>query len=385
MNLVFVESSRRAWGSEQHFVDLAKGCHAAGHRVVAVVRAGSDVANLLVAAGLDVRQTPFRGGADPRALFKVLRAVREIGAEWLVTDHQKHYWALYLIARLTGSKLAVFRHMAYVRSWFNRVLFPLLVDRFFVVSDFALETLVKAGAPRERLTRLYNPVDLRRFKPCVSQRAATRKALDLPPNAVVAGFVGRHELGKGVQVLREALALAMARDERLHAVWVGSGPEWSNTRARSESGSYSHRHRFVEWTHSPEHYYVAFDCLIAPSQALETFGRVVAEAQACGVPVIASRVGGLAEAFEPGHTGRVFEGMDAESLAESMLSLLREKRERARMSEAGRRFVVRFELATIVNTFIVELGADRAPVVPPVDPRHVNRTAPTLDLSIKGP
>lgn len=363
MKLVFVESSRRAWGSEQHFVNLAKGCHSAGYRVVAVVRQGSDVANLLTEAGVDVRPTAFRGGADPRALAKVFRVIHEIDADWLVTDHQKHYWALYVLARLTGTKLAVFRHMAYVRSWFNRVLFPNVADRFFVVSNFAREALIKAGAPGSRLTRLYNPIDLKRFRPNPTQRARVRAALDLPADAFLVGFVGRHELGKGVHILREALVHAMARDSRVHALWVGTGPEWTNTHSTIAGSLYARRHRFVEWTNSPEDYYAALDCMIAPSQALETFGRVVAEAQACGVPVIASTVGGLGEAFDAGRSGRAFEGTNSMALAKSALSLLNDNAARERMSAEGRQFVKQFDTSNIVQAFLRELGsAERSTV-----------------------
>lgn len=351
MKLVFVESSSRAWGSEQHFVNLAVGCHAAGHRVVAVVREASDVARLLVEAGIDVRETPFRGGADPRALRLTYRVLKELNADWLITDHQKHYWALYLLARLSGSKLAVFRHLAYVRSWLNRVLFPRLTDRFFVVSDYALQALVDAGAPAARLSKLYNPIDLQRFQPDARQAAQVRASLNLPDDAYLVGFIGRHEIGKGVEVLRQALALAMAKDPQLHAVWVGMGPQWHSTRTAIARDAHATRHAFVDWTDKPEQYLVALDNLIAPSQAIETFGRVVAEAQACGVPIIASRVGGMAEAFEPGRSGLAYEGACPVQLAEAILSLKRDVSRRTWMAKLGRDFVKQFDTRHIVKLF----------------------------------
>ncbi len=356
MNFVFVGSSPRAWGSEQHFIGLAKACQEAGHRVIAVVRAGSEVACLMNQAGIDVRAVPFRGGEDPRAMYAAFKAIREIRADWIVTAHKKHYWPLYLLARMTRTRLAVFRHLVYVNDWATRVVFPRLVDRFFVVSDFALETLVQAGAPRERLTRLYNQIDLRQFRPDPEARAQTRAELELPSNALVVGFVGRHEIGKGVHILREALNLAMEVHPNLYALWVGSGPEWLATKAMLRAGAHHRRHRFVVWTRAPEQMYAALDCLVAPSVAPETFGRVVAEAQACGVPVIASAAGGMAEVFAAGQGGEVLSQLDPAVLAEKILRLVDDENRRQVMARLGRQFVRRFDSAVIVRQFIGHLS-----------------------------
>jgi len=356
MNLVFVGSSPRAWGSEQHFVSLAKACHDVGHRVVAVVRAGSEVASLLRHAGVTVCATPFRGGADPRAMLATFKAVRAIHADWLVTPHQKHYWPMYVLARLTGTRLAVFRHLAYVRSWLTRVVFPTLTDRFFVVSDFALETLANDGAPRGRLTRLYNPIDLQRFRPDAKIREQIRADLNLPAGALVVGFVGRHETSKGVRVLRAAFEQAMDCQPNIYALWVGGGDQWSETRAVVRASRHGDRHRFIEWTRTPEQIYAALDGLVAPSFAPETFGRVVAEAQACGVPVIASTAGGLGETFAAKESGDVFSGSEPALLAKRIVDLCNDDRRRASMGRAGRQFVQRFDSRLIVHSFLQYLA-----------------------------
>ncbi|MGC3982532.1 MAG: glycosyltransferase family 4 protein [Steroidobacteraceae bacterium] len=362
MKFVFVESSRRAWGSEQHFINLAVGCHAAGHEVVAVVKRDSDVARLLVEGGVKVIETPFRGGADPRAMLATYRAIKRLRADWVITDHQKHYWALYFLARMTGTRVALFRHMAYVRGWLTRVLLPRLVDRFFVVSDFALHALAEAGAPETRLSKLYNPIDLQRFKPDPQQAAATRTALNLPNNAYLLGFIGRHEWGKGVDVLREALSLAMAQDPNLHAVWVGAGPLWSTTEQAIVKGDYADRHRMIDWTDKPEHYLMALDCLVVPSQQVETFGRIAAEAQACCVPLIASRIGGLAEAFEPDRSGLAYEGNCPAQLAKLILSIRHDESRRQWMGKLGRDFVKQFDTPYIVRLFEQALNDTGRPI-----------------------
>lgn len=351
MNFVFVESSRRVWGSEQHFIDLAIGCRSAGHRVEVVARADSDVANLLRRAGIVVHATRFRGGADPRAMRIVWKTVRDIGADWIVTDHLKHYWPLYLVARGSGTRLAVFRHMAYLRQWFTRRVFPRVADRFFVVSRFARDKLVADGVCASQLLILYNPIDLTRFVANSDVRRHTRIELGLPLDVPVAGFIGRHDDAKGVPALRLALAHAMDRHPDLHAVWVGEGPQWQPTRDSVAAGPHAGRHRFVSWTEAVERYHVVLDCLVCPSEIEETFGRVLAEAQACGVPVIAHDRGGLREAFAPGETGLLWSDDDPATLSALILELLHDPQRRAAMGQAGRSFVQRFSTPRIVAEF----------------------------------
>ena len=351
MNLLFVESSRRSWGSEQHFVELAIGCQSAGHRVEAVVRAGSDVALSLQHAGVAVHATPFRGGADPRAMRVVWKTARSLKADWIVTDHLKHYWPLLLLARATGTRLAVFRHMAYIRGWLTRQIFPRLVDRFFVVSRFESERLACDGVCASRLITLYNPIDLGRFVPDLLARGQVRAELGLPAEAQLLGFIGRHDASKGVSALRLALSRAMDRDPGLHAAWVGEGPEWQATRDWVGAGPHADRHHFIPWTDCVQRYHAALDCLVCPSVIAETFGRVLAEAQACGVPVIARDRGGLPEAFDPGRSGLLWTDDDPETLAGLILEMLRDRQRRAAMGACGRAFVQRFSVPVIVAEF----------------------------------
>lgn len=351
MKFVFVESSRRVWGSEQHFIELAIGCRAAGHMVEAVVRKGSDVARLLQLGGIVVHATPFRGGADPRAMRTVWKTVRAIQADWIVTNHLKHYWPLYVIARATGTRLAAFRHMAYIRRWFTRVVFPRVVDRFFVVSRFSHDHIAAGGASADRLLILYNPIDRDRFVPDAQARRVIRDALGLPAEAPVVGYIGRHDAAKGIPLLRRALVHAMDRDPELHMVWVGEGPEWQATCDSVDAGAHADRHRFVAWTDTVERYHAALDCLVCPSEIEESFGRVLAEAQACGVAVIARNRGGMPEAFAPGVSGLLWPGDDPAELSALIRELMADPQRRAAMGQAGRDFVQRFSRPHIVAEF----------------------------------
>jgi glycosyltransferase involved in cell wall biosynthesis len=88
--------------------------------------------------------------------------------------------------------------------------------------------------------------------------------------------------------------------------------------------------QFVGFQYRPEHYFAALDLFIHTPRA-EAFGLVVAEAMATGLPVIATRVGGLLDLVRPGETGLLVPPDDPAQTAGALESLLSDTRERVRL------------------------------------------------------
>jgi D-inositol-3-phosphate glycosyltransferase len=113
--------------------------------------------------------------------------------------------------------------------------------------------------------------------------------------------------------------------------------------------------------------YPALDLLVCPSEEEETFGRVVAEAQACGVPVIARDRGGLPEAMIAGETGLLWRGDATHDLADLIGRLVDDRSRRQAMAAAAPASAARFSTDVVVNKFIAQLTAataDRARPIP---------------------
>jgi len=112
------------------------------------------------------------------------------------------------------------------------------------------------------------------------------------------------------------------------------------------------RVRFVE--PQPHHilstYYRAADVVIAPSRS-ESFGLVALEAAACGIPVVASAVGGLLSLVDDGRTGRLIDGRDPTDYARAVSEILGDDAVRASMSaasvERARRYTWSFAAARL--------------------------------------
>ena len=211
-------------------------------------------------------------------------------------------------------------------------------DRIIAASESERGTLVEHyGASPARIAIVPCGVDTEQFRPL--DRAAARRMLGLEADLPVLLFVGRIEPLKGIDVLVRA-ASQLESGYQLLVV----GGDAKDARKKAELQRLSHELgvvgniRFVDAVPHEELpiIYNAADVCIVPSY-YESFGLVALEAMACGVPVIASRVGGLKETVRDGQDGFLVPWRCPEPFAERVDLLLTNEPLRASMGEEARR------------------------------------------------
>ncbi len=167
-------------------------------------------------------------------------------------------------------------------------------------SDDRLETI---GVEPAIIGRWDRGVDLNRFDPALRDPA-------LLPGEINVLYAGRLTKEKGVDLLADAFQAAHARDPRLHLVLAGGGPEEEALRERLGDDA-----TFLGWQYGDDlaRVYASADVFLFASRT-DTFGQVVLEAQASGLPVVAVGEGGPATLIETGETG-LLAAADATALA----------------------------------------------------------------------
>lgn len=352
MRLLFVGTNRGPGGAESHFVGLATAMAAAGHEVAAVACRDDFIWRSLDADGrVALAAGEFRQKFDRAAMTAVRRTARALRPDWIVGSFELDYWGTALVAAERRVPLALFRHHAALKRSSVRVL-PWLVRRFVLPSEYLRRWAVERGVADRRTAMLYNPIDTEHFRPSPERRAAMRASLGFGDRDVVVGFVGRLEPNKGVDVLAAALTRAMARVPALRALWIGHGrlaPEIDRIIAESP---FADRHVRRPWELDVAPYYPAMDVLAMPSVGPEAFGRVSVEAQACGVPVLASAIGGVGETLADGRTGRLVAPGDADAWTDALSVIADDADARTRLGGAGPAFVHgAFSSAVIADEF----------------------------------
>jgi L-malate glycosyltransferase len=177
-------------------------------------------------------------------------------------------------------------------------------------------------------------VDVQLFRPRIGKQTDSRQ---------VKLIVAKHlRWNYGIDYLISALDQIVQQYPRVSLNILGEGIERENLVQQVDRLGLSGHVTFTGRIQHPEivNYLQQADIAVMPSLA-ESFGVFALEAQACGLPVVASNVGGVPEAIMQGETGLLVPPADAGALAEAILSLVYDRRLRERMGQKGAEFVRR--------------------------------------------
>ena len=185
------------------------------------------------------------------------------------------------------------------------------------------ESVRALGRAAHEVGRWERGVDVSQFDP-------RRRIEGIFPGQVNVLYAGRQTKEKGAALLAEAFLDAAARDPRLHLVLAGGGPEEQHLRDRLGA-----RATFLGWLEGDAlaRAYASADIFLFASRT-DTFGQVILEAQASGLPVVAVAEGGPAALIENDVTGRLCPP-DARALADTVVELAASPARRRRLATAA--------------------------------------------------
>ncbi len=335
MHILQVVPQMTVGGVERGVIDLARGLIRRGHRV-SVVSAGGPLVERLVAQGAMHYTLPV-DKKTPVGIFSCIpalaRMIQETGVDVVHARSRVPGWIGWAAARRTQRAFVTTAHGFYaphaasrVMAWGRLVIAPSealgrhMVDRF--------------GVPRARLRVIPRGVDLEefRFQPPLASHAGPWRI----------GLFGRLSPIKGHEVALEACSRLIRGGMPVTLCLAGGMPDSPYQRRLEALIRDLTLDQAVEWLGVRQDVaglIASCDLVLMPSVYPESFGRGVLEAQAVGRPVIASRIGALAELIEDGRTGLLVPPADPSALADAVARFVRDGSLRARCVEAARRKV----------------------------------------------
>jgi glycosyltransferase involved in cell wall biosynthesis len=302
-----------------------------------VLKSGGTLLREIHAEGIRVESFGASGLWSPASLGRLWSWIRR---ERFDVIHSHLYWAN-LAARLAGrgSEVVVNSHHGMdawtspSRRFMEKRTAP-LADLVVACSEAVRCRAIEVGLPERMVVTVPNGIQVERFSDS-SRRESVRASLNLAPEQMVVGTVGRlDEPVKGTAVLVEAMKTVVKRIPRAVCLSIGEGPARASLEAATRLGRLSGSMRFLGERRDVPDLLQALDLYVQPS-LLEGFGLSVLEAMAARRAVVASRTGGLPEVVADGVTGTLVPPGDPTALASEILNLLQDPSRRARLGEAG--------------------------------------------------
>lgn len=258
-----------------------------------------------------------------------------------------------LCARLLGCEPTAFFRGSAAPGLVDRLVLLGRVKEYAAVSRFELERAVADGVPRDRV-RVATPSAV--AEDVTMSRTDVRRLHSIPIDAPVVGLVGRIVRWKGQLEFLDAAARVMARHSHLYAMLVGDASDGDGEYAeqvltRVEELGLEDRVVFTGYVDDVAAYYRAMDVVAHASIEPEPSGRVIFEAMANGLPVVASCHGGPPEFVSEGIDGYIVDPRDRDRFADRLERLVGDPELRRSMGENGRRKIQReYDLASYARS-----------------------------------
>jgi glycosyltransferase involved in cell wall biosynthesis len=222
-------------------------------------------------------------------------------------------------------------------------------DHYVAISAAIAELLLRDGIPEERISRIYSGIELETAK--VSRTVSVKGDHALPDNTVVIGTVAALTKEKDIETLVHAARRVVDRHPQAYFAVVGSGPLEHSLRELARTLRVDDHLFFLGFRDDVVPFLNGFDVFALPSRS-EGLGTSVLDAMRAGLPIVASRTGGIPEMVDHETNGLLFTPGDANELADSLGRLITDRNARKHFGSRSRTAVRKFDIrATVRDTF----------------------------------
>lgn len=343
-----IEAGRYLYGGAQQVLYLIEGMVQGGWQPLLICPCGAAISAPAKAAGARVVELPMGGDLDLPAIARIRRVLRQHRVD-LVHCHSRRGADILggLAAKSLGLPCVLSRRVDNPEpSW----LVPLkyrLFDRVIAISEGIREVLIACGVEPDKTLTVRSAVDFERFQQ-QPDRASFLARFQLPDDARVLGMAAQLIRRKGHHVLLDALPAVLERHPACHVLIMGQGPLEPDIRAAIQQKGLGDRVVMTGFLEDLPALLPNLEALVHPALA-EGLGVILLQAAASGLPIVASRVGGMPEAIRDGETGWLIEPGDSAALTAAMLKLLEDPQAARAMGAAGRQYMAReFSIETMV-------------------------------------
>ncbi|MDP6801933.1 MAG: glycosyltransferase [Gemmatimonadota bacterium] len=346
-------------GAERQIASLITGMDSRRFRpLVACQHRLGPVAEDLSAAGFPVHLLSCERSLDPAFLFRLAGLMRRERVQLVLS----HGFSTGVVGRIAGVLSGVparilaehstgERDLSPLRHRLNRLLAP-LTAAWVSVADGQLDYLTREKRiPVDRIHRIYNGIESGAL-PTPEERASARQLLGIPGDVPVAGVIAVLRPEKDHRTFLLAARLTLDSLPEAQFLLIGDGPERTHLEREIVALGLTESVRILGFRQDVARLLPALDVSVLSSTDVETLPMAFLESMAAGLPLVATRVGGLPELIDEGSNGLLVPPRDPGALSEALSLVLKDPaKARAWGQESHRRVTRDFSRLGMVRAY----------------------------------
>jgi glycosyltransferase involved in cell wall biosynthesis len=262
---------------------------------------------------------------------KILQLLKRERVDIIHAHSSRDAWLAGAAGRLLG--VPVFRTRHLLTRIGGRYVYTRLTDRVITVSEGVRQYLISRGVPGDKITSVPTGINLKRFDAGRTDLADMRAHFGIPRDTYVIGIIAVLRRAKGHRFLLQAVKQLVSEFPRIKLLIAGTGPQKQNIRNLIKELSLEDHVMMLGHQDDIPSLLKTLDVFVLPAQE-EALGTALIEATAMGVPVIATKIGGIPEVL--GEAGLLFASEDVDALVKHLRTLIRSPELAARMREQGK-------------------------------------------------
>lgn len=335
MRILHTEWSDGWGGQERRILLEAQGMQARGHRVWIAARPSCWIVEAARKLGIEVVTLPMRGRFDPAAIWHLYRFMRKQHVDIVHTHSGIDSWLGSFAGKLAGVPIVRTRHLflPLKRSGLNFVHY--LTDCVFSLGETMRTMLVKeCGFPQEKVVSIPTGIDFARFQPSRA-REAVREELGIPPEAFFVLIVGVIRGVKKHDVALRAFRKVIDQNPNVRLALAGDGPMRQEIEQLAKHLELGDKMLFLGHRDDVADLMGAADVLLLTSRS-EAQSQALTQGAGLGLPIVATRVGGVPEVVLHEETGLLAAPGDEPAITNALLRMAENRAWAKSLGERGK-------------------------------------------------
>ncbi len=311
---------------------------------------GKDLNDMVIENGMRVHEIKnFVSEAKPlkdiHALWQLYKLLKTEKYDLVHTHNSKGGFLGRLAAKLAGVPHVIHTVHGFAfhnnETFIRRTLFYFLekmvhnwCDAYICISKPLVDLWIKHKlAPKEKITKIYSGIEISEFA-SKDKREKIRNELGIKDNEIAIGQVSKLWEGKGHIDIINAVPMIIKKHTNCKFFFIGDGPIRKKLELEIKKRNLEHKIFITGHRNDIPQITSALDIAVLASY-YEGMGRVILEAMATGLPVVATSVGGIVDLIDNAQTGILVKPHSPKQLAQAIIKLIKDSNLRTKMGQAG--------------------------------------------------